>query len=303
MFLLRRMSMLFVITIGLLVSCKTLITDDERPFGPVPVVNAILAEGDTLKVLVSLAEKIDTIKLGFVDNAQVDLYVNDEWKETLNYTSSGNYCSSTIIKSLVKYTCKVNIPGFELIECSQTIPPKPVIKKIEHINISGIDEDGIMYPAVNITFENTLQSKVYYEVLLHYYYIFKESAFFHRYDDPVILNEGLPLPLFSNEIINDSIYTIHLNYFTGDLKYSYTNGLFYTELTPFWIELRQVTEDYYRFKKQLYLFDQGLQADGIVNSMTNNNVYSNVKNALGIFAGYSSVFSDTITPNTDGYYD
>jgi hypothetical protein len=44
-------------------------------------------------------------------------------------------------------------------------------------------------------------------------------------------------------------------------------------------------------------------ADGIINSMINTSLYSNVDGGYGVFASYSYVLSDTINPNTDGYYD
>ncbi|MFA9391686.1 MAG: hypothetical protein ACERKD_17890 [Prolixibacteraceae bacterium] len=51
------------------------------------------------------------------------------------------------------------------------------------------------------------------------------------------------------------------------------------------------------------MYENGLEADGILTSMTNNNLYSNINNAHGIFAAYSATVTDTITPNPDGYDD
>jgi len=110
------------------------------------------------------------------------------------------------------------------------------------------------------------------------------------------------MALFSNEIINDSLYTLTLNYTTGSAG-SRNGGPMRTQIYPFVVELRNLTYEYYRFKKQLYLYEKGRWADGITSSMTNANVYSNIENGYGVFVGYSSVVSDTITPNTDGYYD
>jgi hypothetical protein len=128
-----------------------------------------------------------------------------------------------------------------------------------------------------------------------------EIGHVHTIVDPVILNEGMPLALFNNELITDTLYTLVLNYTTWEASSS-NGGPWRTVLYPFVVELRQVTEDYYRFKKQLYLYEEGRYADGIITSMTNANLYSNIENGYGIFAGYSSFVSDTITPNTDGYY-
>jgi hypothetical protein len=293
-----------VFLLGILAtSCREIIPETFPEFTPVPTINAYLIEGDTLKVNVSLAEKVDTQRLGFVEDANVDLYVNDEFAESLVYVDKGIYQSGCIVQSLNKYTCKVTIPGFDTIICEQVIPALPIIKGIEHINTAGKDEEGTSYPALKVTFKNNMVNVVYYEVeiiLLRGYS--NRIATIHTIVDPVILNEGLPISLFSNELIKDSVYTLYLNYSTGNAS-SFNNAPLRTTLYPFVVELRQVSEDYYRFKKQLYLYENGLWSDGIINSMTNTNIYSNIENGYGIFAGYSTAISDTITPNLDGYYD
>ena len=291
-----------LLLILMLESCRELIDEPYPDYNPVPVVNALLKEGDTLKVNISLAEKLDTNSLGFVDDAVVDLFVDDMYVETLTYTENGEYNSKTVVKTLKKYSCKVLMPGFDTITCEQLIPSIPRIINITHINIAGKDEEVTSFPAIELTFENNLKIDSYYEVQI--YKLWDNNSFREAYlktiSDPILLNEGLPMALFSNEIITDSVYTMHINYTTG-LSVSSNGGPQRTILFPIKVELRQVTEDYYRFKKQYYLYSNGLEADGVLTSMTNNNLYSNIDNAYGIFAAYSSTSTDTITPNPDDY--
>jgi hypothetical protein len=289
----------------LLNSCKKEVIQDIIEFNPIPAINAFLVEGDTLKVNVSLAERLDSTQLSFVNNAVVDLYVNDQFLEELKYVSDGVYKSKTIIEPLLKYTCKVQVPGYKIVECSQIVPSVPVIKKIDHINVAGKDEEGTSYPAIKLSFENNPDEITFYEIEIRNIRRFHDEvditkARIHTIVDPIILNEGLPIALFSTELIADSNYTLTLNYTTDAASSS--GGAYRTVLYPFVIELRRVTEDYYRFKKQLYLYEKGRYANGITSSMTNTNIYSNISNGYGIFAAYSSIVSDTITPNTDGYY-
>jgi hypothetical protein len=301
----KRANLLIFSLLLLFNSCRKEVIQDFYEFNPLPTINAFLVNGDTLQVNVSLAEKLDSIQLGFVNNAVVDLYVNDQFSEELEYVSNGVYKSTTIIEPLLKYTCKVHVPGYEIVECSQIVPSVPVIQKIDHINVAGKDEEGTSYPAIKISFENKIDEKAFYEIEIRIIRIFPDEvdtkiARTHTIIDPVILNEGLPIALFSNELIADSNYTLTLNYTTDAARSN--GGAFRTVLYPFVIELRHVTEDYYRFKKQLYLYEEGRYADGILNSMTNTNIYTNISNGYGIFAAYSSTVSDTIIPNTDGYY-
>lgn len=289
----------------MVISCRTEIKDEFPDFEKQLTVNALFAVGEPLQVHVSHAAKLDTSRLGIVENAEVSLYVNQVFQEMLSYTDSGIYISSVIVEPDQKYSCKVVVPGFDEVTCTQITPQSPVISNIEHINIAGKDEEGTTYPAVKVTFKNNPDVLTYYEIELRNILTFREDTTIRIADvinivDPVILNEGLPIALFSNELINDSIYTLTLNYTTHGAQSS--GGVYRTSLYPFVVELRSVSYDYYRFKKQLYLYQQGRTADGIITSMTNANLYSNIDNGYGIFAGYSAVVSDTITPNTDGYY-
>lgn len=295
---------LYTFFILLFTSCRIEVQDEFPDFPKHAAVNAFLAKGEPLQVHVSLATKLDTSPLGIVDNAEVSLYVNQVFRETLTYTDSGLYRSSIIAEAGKEYSCKVKVPGYEALSCSQLMPEVPVLKAIEHINIAGKDEEGTSFPAVKITFQNQPGQLAYYEIEMRI--IFNRQgtdirpAEIHTIVDPVILNEGLPMALFSNELIADSLYTITLNYTTNQA--SSRGGAFRTTLFPMVLEFRKVTVDYYRFKKQLFLYEQGRFADGIISGMTNTNLYSNIDQGYGIFAAYSAVLSDTIKPNTDGYY-
>lgn len=289
-------------------SCTTFVSDQFPEFTTKLTLNSILVEGNSLQVHVSLAENIDSTEIEIVEDAEVVLYADGEYLEQLTHLGNGVYESTHIINSLTAYVCSVKTPDFTEIICTQTLPRSSEILNIEHINIAGIDEEGISYPAIEITFENDPDILSYYEIViwllgtspLNPFY--KRSADVVEIVDPIILSEGLPLALFSNEEINDSSYTMVINYKTGG-KSSFNNGIIRTSLHPFIVELRTVTYDYYRYKKQLYLYQNGLLPDGITSPMNNSSLYSNIKKGFGIFAGYDVCETDTITPNREGYYE
>ncbi|MFA9391690.1 MAG: DUF4249 family protein [Prolixibacteraceae bacterium] len=294
-------SLLLLLTV-LAISCHTLTSEQFPEFNPVPTVISFLAEGDTLKVHVSLAEKLDVNPLGVVEDATVDLYINDAFAETLKFVDNGIYTSTTIVRHETKYHCKVNVPGYEQAECTEIIPSEPTIKSIEHINIAGYDIDGRNYSAVKVEFENDLDINAYYQIIIHT----KQNNGFEiptlaEIVDPVLLNEGLPMILFSNELIEKKQYVITINY-NNNFHIAYA-GPVRMKIYPFYIELRRVSESYYRYKKQLYLYEKNLYSDNVLTGTINQNLYSNIDHGYGIFAGYSFSVSDVITPNLDGYYD
>jgi hypothetical protein len=272
-------------------SCKTLVTDDFPDFKSVPTVNSILVAGKPLAIEVSLTGGLDSLPLTTVNNATIDLYIDGVFTEQLGYIKYGTYTSTAIVEVGKEYKCKVIFPDQDTIVCSQTLPKPSPILKVEHINIAGRDEEGTTYPAVKLTFSNDLSERRYYEVVIRY---FQGAVDILNITDPVLLNEGLPIALFSNELIQGSIYTMTLNYTNGEAGSS-NGGPFRTTLYPIVVELRSVSYDYYRYKKQYYLYTEGKNVE-ITKSMTASPLYSNIENGYGIFAGYSVFATDTITP-------
>ncbi len=288
-------TLILVVSITVLSSCRKLVQSDFPDFATAPVVNSFLSADSLIKVHISLASKLDTNELQGLDNLQVQLYVDNVFKEFLTSSGNGFFTSTTIGEPSKKYECKVDIPGYETVICSNTIPKPSHLRDIIHISIAGKDQEGMTYPAVKFTFSNTENEKSYYEARIRLIkYGSEQIADMYKIVDPVLLNEGLPLSVFSNELINDTAYTMTINYITGSA--SGTNGIWHTNLYPFILEVRSVSYDYYQFARQKYLYDTGRFPEFGLSSNQAFQLYSNVKNGYGIFAGYSAVISDTITP-------
>jgi len=277
-------------------SCRKLVQSEFGDFKQVPTVNSFLKADSLLKVHISLASKLDTNELKGLDNAQVQLYVDDVFRELLTSTGNGVFTSTTIVEPLIKYECRVDIPGYETVSCSNSIPKPSHLRDIIHISVAGKDQEGMTYPAVKFTFSNTQNEKSYYEARIRLIeYGSEQIPDMYNIVDPVLLNEGLPLSIFSNELITDTAYTMTINYFTGSAS-STNGGPMTTTLYPFILEVRSVSYDYYQFARQKYLYDTGRFPEFGLSSNQAFQLYSNVKNGYGIFAGYSIVISDTIIP-------
>jgi hypothetical protein len=280
----------------LISSCRKLVQSDFPDFKQIPTINSILSVDSTVKIHVSLASRLDTNQLKGLDNAQVKLYVDDIFEELLSPAGNGLFSSTLKVEPSRKYFCEVQIPGFETASCSTFIPKPSKIKDIIHIPVAGKDQEGMTFPAVKFTFRNNKTEKSYYEVRIRLINYGSELiADFYNIIDPVLLNEGLPLSVFSNELITDTAYTMTINYFTGSAS-STNGGPAQTRLYPFILELRSISYDYYQFVRQKYLYDTGRFPEFGLSSSQAFQLYSNVKNGYGIFAGYSTVISDTIIP-------
>ncbi len=292
-------SILLYLIVILMSSCRELVTDKFPEFPAKPTINSILIKDSTLKVQVSLAGKLDTSKLALIDNADVSLYVDGIYKETMTLLDKGLYSSSVVVEPLKSYKCEVYIPGYELASGSDSIPVPASLSDIIHIDIAGKDEEAMTYPAVKFTFSNDPTVKQYYEVAIRLIrYRYESVASLETIIDPVLLNEGLPLALFSNESIKGSSYTMTINYFTGSAGSSNGEPL-RTTLFPVILELRSVSFSYYQFVKQKYLYEKGRYPEFMAASTIAFPLYSNIKGGYGIFAGYSSIKSDTIFPGSN----
>jgi hypothetical protein len=289
--------LLLLITTLTIVSCRKLVQDEFPDFTPIPTINSILIADSLLKVHVSLAGKIDTNKLEVIDNAEVLIFIDGEIKDTLHYSDNGIYFSSINVEPLKIYTCNVIVPGYPKVSASDYIPEPPIIYDIVHINQAGQDREGQIYPALKFRFTNDPSQRIYYQVVLRMIkYGYEQIPELTEITDPVLLNEGIPISVFSNEIIEGRSYTITINYTTGSASSTGPNQPFIPNLYPLILEMRSISKNYYLFLKQQYLYERGRYPE-FGSSFTSTSLYSNINGGYGIFAGYSSTQSDTIFPD------
>jgi len=332
--LLRNLVCFFAIFV--FTSCRELVTIEFPDLEPAPVVHCILVEGKPLELRLSWTAAMDTTRLKFIENAQVRLFVNGEYTETLVHLQKGFYAASCMVASSVRYQCEINISGHETIIASDLLPPAIAPTHVQYIPIAGRNEEGLPYPAIRFTFANNPIEKRYYEAVIweiqrdydpewwqwyrtlpnHFTHnpetnemfditgefigIWREpiyidvnyTAYPGPVTDPILKSEGLPIHVFSNELIRGNEYTITLNYTNGSFSSS-GDGELVANLRPTILELRSVSYDYYRYAKQKYLYEVNFQPE-FGRSNPTFSLYSNINKGYGIFAGYASVFSDTL---------
>jgi len=287
---------LFITTSFSFFSCRKLVEIENQNFTPAPVINSIIKAGEPISVHVSIASKFDAQEIKVVDNAVVKLFADDQFIEQLATFGDGVFVSETTAEQKIKYEIKVSIPGFSEAVCNAKIPEVTSISEIEHISIAGKNEEGTTYPAIRFTFHSIPSEEQYFEARIRLFRSeYEYNADIINIVDPVLLNEGLPLTVFSNDLITDTTYTMTINYITGSASSS--GGGYYTNLFPFMLEIRSVSKDYYLFARQKYLYDTGRFPEFGLSSNTAFPLYSNVENGYGIFIGYSAVVSDTIYPS------
>lgn len=268
-------------------------------FEPKPIVNSIIVSGKRIGVSVSLAVDLQAPKASIVDNAEVLLFVNNELAETLEHKGDGVYKSQLMAQEETEYRCEVTIPGYPTATGSTYIPRHRNVTIDEHINIAGADEEGWPFAAIRVSFKNNPDKTTYYQIAIK---IIREDRIGTQLQtsnivDPVLLSEGLPLLVFSNKTIQGNSYTMTINYGNGHNEYlNGVNDPVWT-LDPVQIELRTVSYDYYKYIKQLYLYEKSTEeAIFSAGAISHFNLHSNIENGYGIFTGYSAVNSSIYTP-------
>ena len=303
---------LFLFAALALSGCRKLVSDYERPdFDPQPTLNAVLQKDQPVWVQVSFARCLDSVHPAPCKDAEVLLYVDGQFKEKLQHEGDGLYMGETTAEALHEYACKVIIPGYDTLFAQTEMPEKPMVTGVEIMENATINDEGRPCAAVLVTFNNNPNRKMYYkaniEALFKYKYdaggmgmISSHVGSSINTDDPVLLNEGSSLLLFSNEIIRDTVYTLKVN--TGINGYGFSGQATgaYTRTGYVVVSLHGVSESAYRYLKCQSAFDEpDAYTNLFLGVITPINLYSNVENGLGLFAAIAPMTCDTIFINPE----
>lgn len=292
--------------------CRKQVDGYEYPdFDPQPTLNAILSEGQPVWAQVSLAQRLDSVHPAPCDNAEVLLYVDGQFAEKLSYGGDGFYFGETTAEVLHEYACKVVIPGFDTLFARTQMPEKPLVTHVEIMENATVDEEGRTCPAFLITFSNAPDRHLYYKATI-------EAVFRNDYgsgyfiqdgtmnasintDDPVLLNEGYDLLLFSNEIITDTSYTLKVNSSFSSYGWGGSHSSS-TYVRSGWVVVRMhgLSESAYHYLKSRDAYDEpDAYTNLFLGVITPLNLYGNVENGRGVFAAIAPMTCDTVFINSE----
>lgn len=220
----------------------------------------------------------------YITNAEVFLYENNNFIGQLNYDSLIDYKGWYLLEDFypqedMDYQLKVVVPEYDTVYAETHIP---IASRIDTIKQLSLDFDII----INISKQNNIKS--YYTLdcfdNLDFYTIVTYSS-----NDPIFENRNnigqfiyddyyLYYSLFSDSLFINNKYTLNL-----DLTPNNTHNYF---------RLNTLSSDAYFFYKTSYLQNK-FMTNPLVMPVQ---VYSNIQNGSGIFAGIS-YFTDTLELN------
>jgi len=247
-----------------------------------------------------------------ISNAKVSLFAGDQFIEQLNEVSKGKYQSNYIMKSGVNYKIKVEAEGFPELSAESQIPEKTDILNLDVYETR--DEEGYETTGFTLRFKDNPDETNYYlieafervtrrdvdwetgtDTIISYInslYVYSSDP--NTISDDWGLSNGI---LVNDEILNGQDY--FLKFFAYSSSYYYYDE--YGNYVPdenvisinYIVYLNSVSEDYYLYYKSLskHLIAQ----DEFF--MEPVQVYTNIENGFGIFAGYSTDVDSVVLEN------
>ncbi len=272
-------------------SCTNVVDIDQNLKKPIVTINALFRADNTWQISVTRSRNILGNMYGNyffpVDSAVVTIYDNNGLLvETLTYSYDSSfryYYNGNTTPVLGKtYTVKVQIENEFTIRAMSNVPLPVQISSIEldssRYKITGEDID------MSITFNDVAGEKNYYCVKI------LRDAFYLKDEDTVRFVEDVyyePVdPAFQNDFTDGLTTLIRDNLFDGDsyqfrLHMAPSFNVGNTESLR--VALLSVSEEYYQ-----YFTTKNLQTNSSEDPFSQpTQVFSNIENGIGIFAGYS----------------
>ncbi|MBW8048904.1 MAG: DUF4249 domain-containing protein [Cytophagales bacterium] len=268
----------FIPFIPFLFACEMIVDVDLPPYDSQLVANCFFNPDTLFEVHVSHSLGIlDTGTLDNIENAKVEILENGQVISVLSHTGGGIYSSTGVYPSAGQpYSLKVEASGYESIGALDAVPLAiPIISVTLKDSVYVGELDGT-YAETTIKFNDPVSADNFYAIEIWQY----DSIDGYRYTislstiDPSVANEQYSSRILFSDIIFDGK--------TYDLKV-YFDSYILTQNRKLYVRLNSISKAYYLYNKSLRLHRQN-QGNPFAEPVQ---VYGNIENGLGIFAGYS----------------
>lgn len=277
----------FVILIFVFVSCRKMVQDEFPFFENATTINAFLIADSVINIQISETGKLDNKPLSIVENAVVKLYINDSLVE---FVHSGNGVYTSGVKAAVEntYRCEVLTENNSLSKAYCSIPESPIIQSVQLYPNAWLNDEGLASPVIHFSIKNNPQKLLYFESRIVFYSksTYENDSIDFRYD------EEQSVALFTNEYDIGTTLSKRIEFASNNWGSNNKNA--------YVLEIRSLSQSAYEYLKSMELYELGRYPNFGTGSIVPYNIYNNVTNGYGIFAGYSSVFSNMLIDNTKG---
>ena len=295
----------FLLSVSLIyISCEKVIPFEGDVNTPKLVINSVFESDSTFKVHVSSSRSvIDTSSFENIDDAVVTIKDgNGNVIEVLNHVVNGFYKGQVLPEENTTYILEVNHPNYAKITASDSLP-SPII-------INSVDTSTILDPIngnrlrISMNFDDPENNQNYY--LLETYsvneYLIVENLDTIEYEldttkqfmvltDEVFQNGGSPWRdqgLFNDLLFNGQNKTLEIEIPNENWSGSEDGYDWSYKTLSLRLYLHNITISYYYYRTSLELF-QNASGNPFAQPVQ---VYSNIENGFGVFAGSQISFFD-----------
>ena len=305
------------VILTVLISCETIVEIDLPEKEPVITVNSLFVPftppyPQQFKVeLTSSVPILDTSNYKtIIPDATVYLFENNEIIDTLEYIDTAEYYVSSVFPQTGKnYRLEVSKAGFNNVTCSDIVPERVCFDTATVINYGGLDSNGEPFSEITLSFSDPAGVVNYYEIAVSragsyndYFYLSANDEIITSesyYPSILMFDARRPQFLPYNDIkINETPKELKIFYMPPYMKIiDGNNESTYINSHIIDIHFRSVSENYYKFRTSYLQHLNNKRGDGLFGMNEPINVYTNVENGYGIFAGYQE---DIITLQVEG---
>jgi len=286
----------FILTLS---SCEKEVNIPIEYTKPKLVINALFNTDSLWSIEVSESQYIyDTITLPLIDNAEVSITDSDNNTITLTNQGEGIYTSASEKPVIGKeYTLNVTHGVHENVKAKSKLPDQLIINSINWDN--PVYVDGDLYRKINVSFKDTPEDDYYLITLSGDFYAIEKDEFGNM--DTTLENYAVYFSTqnaavdnpddymyqssisFTDGLFNGTDYTIDL--LISDYYFGSEDGKDQMDaLQKIFISFSRISQEYYWYETsyQAYLNSQWSFAQPV-------QVYTNIENGLGVFAGFSTM--------------
>lgn len=288
----------------LFISCTKEVEVELPEFTPSLVVSSLFTSDSILKISLNKTQPIFDNRATNITNASIFLFEDEIIIDTF-FLDETVYRSKIFPKPNKDYSFKINTPEFKNVYGNDLLPNKPVLTTLFFKDSITRGIEGELVSQAKIKINDDILENNYYELEMLAYLInpitrehYLYEIFYDTNNDFVLENEGLlslypRFLVFSDELFNGSVYELKINYNTPTFFLE-------NEIKPIdyklIVKLRAVSKNYYEYRKRIIIHVDNQYSDiwdGVGEPV---NMFTNIKNGYGIFAGYNQVI-DTIYKN------
>jgi hypothetical protein len=282
-----------IVLIPFMLSCTKMVELDFESIEPEIVVNCLFTTGNYFNVQVMETSLFGDSSNAWITNADVTIKAQKKMEiRSLSYAENGYYCDTTFYPQYNEtYTLEVNVPGYETVTATDSLPILPRAEVLEFYTTDRVDEEtyNYKYNDFNIWLNDSVGYSNYYELACYeYLYLAKKRepnvVVGLESDEPFVKNEGdqelvLGSLYFSDELIDGRSFEFKVSAIASNLE----DSSWHLDL-----HIIALSYDLYRFRKT-FLRHYSAQDPEFFTMTEPVPMYTNIENGYGIFAAYSYI--------------